>query len=149
MIPNQRIIDLMDPKDREENLPKPIRLTSSERRAADERKAELAMHNQFSAYLNLRKAVFGYVHANPRKRSTIRRGWPDFTVFCKVMLGPRPKTAAALIEFKAVGGRISPDQLQCFGELSAAGIDVVICTTTGDAIEQLIEYFELPKEALV
>jgi hypothetical protein len=148
MIPTQRQIDLMDPKDRAQ-LPRAIRLTSSERRAADERKAELAMHDEFCSYLNLRKAVFGYVHANPRKRSTIRRGWPDFTVCCKIMAGPRPKTAAALIEFKALGGRISPDQFHCFGELTAAGIDVVICTTAGDAIEHLIEYFELPREALV
>lgn len=147
MIPTQRQIDLMDPKDREQFAPA-IRLTTSERRAKEETEGEIKMHNKFIDYLRLRKHLFGYIHANPAKRSTIRRGWPDFTVLCKVMLGPRPKTAACLIEFKVPGGRLSPDQLECFGELSAAGIDVFVCTTDGDAIAQIIEYFELPVEAL-
>lgn len=148
MIPTQRQIDLMEPKDREQFAPA-IRLTTSERRAKAEREGELSMHNKFIDYLRLRKHLFGFIHANPAKRSTIRRGWPDFTVFCKVMLGPRPKTAACLIEFKApVIGRFSDDQKECFGELSTAGIDVFVCTTVGDAIAQIIEYFELPVEAL-
>lgn len=65
------------------------------------------------------------------------------------MLGPRPKVSACLIEFKVLGGRLSPDQTECFEELSRAGIEVFICTTVGDAIAQLKEYFELPTEALI
>lgn len=147
MIPTQRQIDLMDPRDRTQ-FPKQLRLTSSERKAKDETDNERRMHDQFAGYLRLRKHLFGYVHANPAKRSRIRRGWPDFTVLCKVMAGPRPKTVACLIEFKVLGGRLSPDQLECFGELGTAGIDVFVCTSVGDAIAQILEYFELPTEAL-
>lgn len=144
MIPTQRQVDLMDPKDRVQ-LPKKIRATTSERKTQTEVKFERNMHNEFAGYLRLRKHVFGFVHANPSKRSTIAKGWPDFTVLCKVILGPplRPRTAVCLIEFKTPGGRLSPDQVERFNELATAGIDLFICTSVGDAIDQLIEYFEL------
>ena len=147
MIPTQRQIDLMDQRDRAQ-FPKQLRLTSSERKAKEQETSERRIHDQFVSYLRLRKHLFGYVHANPSKRSTIRRGWPDFSVLCKVILGPRAKTTACLIEFKVPGGWLSPDQVECFEELSAAGIDVFVCTSVGDAIAQILEYFELPPEAL-
>ena len=65
------------------------------------------------------------------------------------MFKTAPKPATCLIEFKVPGGRLSEVQVTKFGELTAAGIDVFICTTVGDAIKQLIEYFELPQEALI
>jgi len=143
MIPTQRQIDLMDSKDRA-HYPKQIRLTSSERRAKEDETRETQKHNDFIAFLHRHKRVFGYVHANPSKRSRIRPGWPDFTVICKVTLGQATKNAACLIEFKNPSGRLSKDQVNCFNELSNAGIDVFICTTHKDAIEQVLEYFELP-----
>jgi len=141
MIPTQRQIDLMDPKDRAQ-FPKQIRLTSSERAAQQEETRESKKHDDFIAFLHRHKRVFGFVHANPSKRSRIRPGWPDFTVICKVAL----KNAACLIEFKNPSGRLSRDQVNCFNELSSAGIDVFICTTHKDAIEQVLEYFELPSD---
>jgi hypothetical protein len=143
MIPTQRQIDLMDPKDRAQ-LPKKIRLTSSERKAAEAETRESQKHDDFISFLRRHKRVFAYVHANPAKPSRIRRGWPDFTVLCKVALGHRVKTAACLIEFKNPGGGLSRDQVECFNELSSAGIDVFVCTTHQDAVLQVLEYFELP-----
>jgi len=145
MIPTQRQIDLMDPKDRAQ-YPRAIRLTSSERKAQQEETRETQKHDDFIAFLRRHKRVFGFVHANPTKRSRIRAGWPDFSVFCKVALGNRLKTCACLIEFKNPNGRLSRDQINCFNELSTAGIDVFICTTHKDAIEQVLEYFELPSD---
>jgi hypothetical protein len=147
MIPTQRQIDLMDPKDRAQ-FPKKIRLTTSERRAKNETEGEAKLDNQVRDYLRLRNRIFQFVRANPSKRSTIEPGWPDYAVFCKVMLGPRPKVAACLIELKAPGGRLSEIQVKKFGELEAAGIPVYVCTTLQDVIAQLKEYFELPSEAL-
>src|SRR6516225_9325340 len=140
MIPTQRQIDLMDARDRAQ-LPRRIRLTSSERIAQEDQSKETQKHNDFIAFLRRHKKVFAYVHANTAKRSTIRRGWPDFTVLCKVALGHRVKTAACLIEFKNPGGRLSREQVECFNELSSAGIDVFVCTTHKDAIAQIFEYF--------
>lgn len=145
MIPTQRQVDMTAPADRV-HYPKPFRLTTSERAAANEHKGELVLHDQFCSTLKRHNKIFGYVHANPRRKSTIRKGWPDFTVLCKIAFGHRPKNASCLIEFKMPGGRLSKDQLDCFGELSAAGIDVFVCTSLGDALAQLLEYFELPKE---
>src|SRR5215510_13770039 len=125
MIPTQRIVDRMIPEDRKQ-LPKQIRLTSSERQAKNEAENERKMHNQFSDYLRLRKQVFQFVHANPTKRSTIKRGWPDYTVICKIMARLRPRPVACLIEFKVPGGKLSPDQIQCFNELEVAGIPVYV-----------------------
>jgi VRR-NUC domain len=146
MIPTQRQIDLMDPKDREQ-FPKKIRLTTSERKAANEEKAERYLDKKFSDYLRLRKRIFQFVRANPSKRSTIEPGWPDYTILCKVAIGARIRTIACLIELKAPGGRLTESQIRKFAELETAGLPVYVCTTLKDAIEQLIEYFELPAEA--
>lgn len=147
MIPTQRQVDLMDPKDRAQ-LPAKIRLTSSERRTKNERESERQMHTEFSGYLRLRNRLFQFIHADPTKRSRIEPGWPDYTVICKIIAIGRPRPVACLIEFKAAGGRLSEAQIKKFGELEAAGIPVYVCTTVGDAIQQLIEYFDLPIEAL-
>ena len=143
MIPTQRQIDLMDPRDRAQ-YPKKIRLTTSERKAAEDETRETQKHDDFISFLRRHKRMFAYVHANTSKRSTIRRGWPDFTVLCKVALGHRLKACACLIEFKNPGARLSRDQVEVFNELSSAGIDVFVCTTHKDAIAQVFEYFELP-----
>lgn len=145
MIPTQRQIDLMDPRDRAQ-FPKRIRLTTSERAAKEDSERESKKHDDFISFLRRHKTVFAYVHANPAKRSTIRRGWPDFTVICKVAFGNRLKACACLIEFKNPGARLSRDQVQVFSELANAGIDVFVCTTHKDAIEQVLEYFELPPD---
>ena len=147
MIPAQRQIDLMDPKDRAQ-FPKKIRLTTSERRSANETKTERKMHDDFSGYLRLRNRIFQFVHADPSKRSTIEPGWPDYTVLCKIMLVPRPRPVACLIELKAPGGRLSEVQVKKFAELEAAGMTVYVCTSLADAMAQLKEYFELPAEAM-
>jgi hypothetical protein len=147
MIPTQRQIDLMDPQDAKQ-FPRKIRLTSSERRAEEEEKTEKQMHNKFSDYLRLRSKLFQFVHADPTKKSRIEPGWPDYTVICKIMLGPRPKPVACLIEFKMPGAILSDVQLAKFSQFERCGIPVYVCTSVGDAIQLLIEYFELPQEAL-
>jgi len=147
MIPTQRQVDLMDPRDRAQ-LPKKIRLTTSERRAKNEFETERAIHKEFSKYLCLRNRIFQFVHADPSRRSTIRKGWPDFTVLAKILTFPGVRPVACLIEFKVPGGRLSADQVSCFAELELAGIPVFVCTSVADAITQLIEYFGIPREAL-
>ena len=147
MIPTQRQVDLMDPQDRSQ-LPAKIRLTSSERRTKTETESERKMHSEFSGYLQLRKKLFQFVHADPSKKSRIEPGWPDYTVICKIMLGPRPKPVACLIEFKMPGAVLSGVQLAKFSQFERAGIPVYVCTSVNDAIHLLIEYFELPPEAL-
>src|SRR5215475_325073 len=128
----QSIIDKMDPTDRASlPLPKKAKLTTSERRSLSETALERDMHNEFINYLRLRNRVFAYVHADPTRRSTIQKGHPDFTVFCKsIDPAGKPKTYACLLEFKVPGGRLSEAQINRCGELSKAGIDVYVVTST-------------------
>jgi hypothetical protein len=133
----------MDPKDRAQ-YPRKVRLTTSERRAKNEREAEREIHNHFINYLRRHKKVFGFYHDEFGRRRTGRPGDPDFTVFCKIVIGGKLKVCACLIEFKVPGGRLTETQIHRFDELDAAGIDVFVCTSHKDAIEQVLEYFELP-----
>ena len=114
-------------------LPKAIRLTSSERQFQEERKRELAMHNEFSGWLNMRKGIFSYCHADPSRKSTIRKGWPDYTIL--------RKGRALCIELKVPINDLSNDQKDVFGELIATENDVFVCFSVGDAIRFTLDYF--------
>jgi hypothetical protein len=114
-------------------LPKALRLAASERTHAEERRRELAMHNEYSGWLNLRKRIFCYVHADPAGKSTIHKGWPDYTIL--------RDGRALCIELKVPGNRHSPDQSNVFADLTGVGIDVYVCTSVGDAIHLTLEFF--------
>jgi hypothetical protein len=114
-------------------LPKALRLTSSERRFQEERKRELAMHNEFSGWLNMRKKIFSYVHADPSRKSTIRKGWPDYTIL--------HKGRVLCVELKVPVNDISEDQREVFAELTVTENDVFVCFSTGDAIRLTMDYF--------
>ena len=86
------------------------------------------LHGPFSQWLNLNQIP--YVHANPRKASTIRPGWPDYVCFGGSPLGIK----ALFIEFKTPTGRLSADQERVHGELWAAGCRVHIVTDLAAAI---------------
>ena len=131
----ENILKIMDPADRAK-LPKSVRLTAAERQSAGEFRLEKEMHNGFSSWLNLRKQFFSFVHANPAQRSTIRKGWPDFTIL--------HQGRGLLVEFKVPPNSLTKEQKDVFHELSIAGNQIFVCTTLADAIHLTIEHFNLP-----
>jgi hypothetical protein len=116
-------------------LPKAIRLTSSEKAYQEQRRREIAMHNEFSGWLNMRRRIFSVIHADPARKSTIRKGWPDYTV----LRGGR----ALCIEFKVPPNGLTSDQLDVFSELLTTGIDVYVCANVSDAIRITMEIFQI------
>jgi hypothetical protein len=67
------------------------------------------------------------------KRSTIKRGHPDHSLF-------HFEARVQFIEMKAPGGTLSADQLQRIAELKARGHDVQICYSADDAIQAVRKY---------
>lgn len=81
----------------------------------------------------LRREV-AYIHSRTDQRSTIRSGWPDFSLFRQV----GGKTLSCLVEFKTKTGRLRKDQEECIDELRRLGIEVLV---TGDFFEA-VEYIK-------
>jgi hypothetical protein len=72
---------------------------------------ESEIHNQFAAWLD--KYGYGYLHARTDKRTTSKKGDPDFLV--------ARDGRCIFIEVKVPGGKRSPAQLKRAKELEAAG----------------------------
>jgi hypothetical protein len=90
-----------------------------------DRKSEKLIHARFEAWLRLNEISF--VHSRMDKKSTIREGWPDFSVF-----GPNGKTC--FVEIKLPGGELSVDQMTVMLELLRKGHTYHICQSDAEAI---------------
>ena len=89
-----------------------------------DRKTEKQIHHTFEAWLRLNEIP--YLHSRMDKKSTIRVGWPDFSIFYE------GKTV--FVEFKKPGGVLSQDQLDVAAELLAEDFKVSVQTEPGQAI---------------
>ncbi len=76
-----------------------------------------------------------YIQARADKRSTIRVGHPDFTIF--------HSQKVLLIEMKSDLGVLSVDQQECGLSLVNQGFVVLICRNASEAIDQTKEFFKL------
>ena len=97
------------------------------------KKAERKIHSEFAKWLTFNQLC--YVHANPTRKSSILIGWPDFTIV--------HQGRVLFCEFKVDGGRLSDQQKQVIGELSADGCQVYICTAELEAISLTKKFFDL------
>ena len=98
--------------------------TQPEADAKQERVAERKMHEQFEQWLRLNEIL--YVHSRMDRKSTIREGWPDFSVFRNAV--------SCFIEFKVPGKVPEPEQRECINELSNNGFPVIVAYSVADAI---------------
>jgi hypothetical protein len=105
--------------------------TFAEIDAATERKNERADHDQFINYCNLKG--ISYIHANPTRKSTIRVGWPDFSLF---FCG-----RVAFIEFKGLGRQLTHEQDAIRRELEANGFFYFVAHSLSEAIDAVQTYF--------
>lgn len=96
-------------------------------------KDERELHDQFIAWLRVHdKGPIPFIHSRMDRKSTIRSGWPDFSVFYAFNHKPH---CSCFVEFKMPGGAISDDQNECFNELMKAGLPVRVCYSLLEAIE--------------
>lgn len=99
-------------------------VTISEAQEKNDRLLENKMHNQFIQWLRLRGLDF--IHARTDRKSTIEKGWPDFSVVYNGNV--------VMIEFKTQSGKLSEDQENVIKRLMVHGNDVHVCTSVQDAI---------------
>ena len=96
---------------------------------------ERKLHAEFSGFL--RRHEFSLViHTDPRKRSPIRPGWPDFSIF-----GTRGLTL--FIELKVGQNQCTAVQEEVIAELRAAGFTALVLHTYKDAVEATLDFFSL------
>jgi hypothetical protein len=110
-------------------LPVALRTCTDTRTATEEaevfdQKSEKLIHHTFEAWLMLNEIP--YVHSRMDKKSTIRVGWPDFSIFYA--------RQTVFVEFKQAGKQLSPEQHAVRNELIAKGFEVSIHTDPGEAI---------------
>lgn len=99
-------------------------------------KLERKLHSEFNGFL--RRHEFDLViHGDPRKKSQLPPGWPDYSIFrnAKVLF----------IEFKVNSNRLSDVQKIVTGLLLAQGFTVRVLYTYGDAVDATLEFFSLEK----
>lgn len=96
-------------------------------------KLEREMHDQFAAWLRINGIPF--IHARTDLRSTIQKGWPDFTIIFQ--------GRALCIEFKMPNGKLSEAQTACIGTIWATGTRGFILTDSQSAIQKTKEEFSL------
>jgi len=101
--------------------------------AAPEGRLELARQDRFAAWLT--ECGWLYLRANPAKKSCIRPGWPDFTIF--------HAGRVLLLEFKLEGETSSPPQAHVAALLERAGFSRLEVHTALEAIKITEQFFGL------
>jgi VRR-NUC domain len=135
LLPNHVLVK-MSPDDRK-LLGKAGR-TAAECIERAEARTERAAQKLFASWLSLRSIYF--IQARADKRSTIRAGHCDFSIFHagKVLF----------IEMKGPGGRLSPDQETCIAELIEKGFSVVVAHSAVEAIASTKQFIGVLQDGL-
>lgn len=84
------------------------------------------LHNPFIKFL--RDQGIEYIRARSDQRSTIEKGWVDFSV-------ESPCAASLLIEFKMGKKQLDPAQARVHTRLKARGFTPHVCRSVEDAVE--------------
>lgn len=114
-------------------------MTKAEARDKYCRTLERKIHDQFSGFLS--RLGLEFVHSHPTRKSSIRAGWPDYTV----CLGGR----FLCIEFKVAGNKLSAVQSARIDHLRAGGSAVFVITESAEgsayaeAVQRVREFFNL------
>lgn len=108
-------------------------LTNEETATEKEREGELELHEQFISFL--RRNSLGYYHTNPSRKSTIKRGMPDFGVY--------DESRIVWIEFKVGHNDLSPVQKVQIAEMVSRKNVVFVCHEYPTAVELTTKFFHL------
>lgn len=122
LLPNN-ILNKMNPADR-----KAIgQQTTDEAEEAYNARIERYEDKIFANYLRLKEFLF--LRANPARKSTIKPGWPDYTIF--------HAGHVLFIELKSPGKNLRPDQDEVCKQLTLEGFPVHVCHSAKDAINEV------------
>jgi hypothetical protein len=129
---NDKQRGLIDPADRKQ-LGR-AGMTAAEGHERLVRRLERDEQNTLAAWLSLREAdgVLVYDWSATHRRTTNRRGFPDFRIY----RGDR----ALLGEMKIEDGRLSGDQVEMLAKLSRAGTQVQIWRSAKEGIEKIRDW---------
>jgi hypothetical protein len=129
----ENLLKLMNPADRKQYGR--AGWTTSEVQERVDLRLERKLHAEFSGFL--RRHEFGLViHTDPRKRSPIRPGWPDYSIFGRY-------SQTLFIEFKVGENRCTPVQEEVIAELREAGFTVLVLHNYESAVEATLDFFSL------
>jgi VRR-NUC domain len=123
------ILEKMDPRDRAQLGRAGLTATECAERSAV--KSERAEQRLFSSWLSLRGIYF--VRPRDDKKSTIRTGHPDYSLF--------HSGKVLFVEMKVPGGRLSEEQNECMMQLRKAGFTVVTAYGAAEAIAKTRQFF--------
>jgi hypothetical protein len=90
---------------------------------------ELEMHRQFQNWCQRRDVIF--VHSRTDKKSTIKKGHPDFTLLWS--------GRGCCIEFKGKYGKLTDEQIRQVLRHNKAQVPICIATSLEDAIAFALE----------
>lgn len=99
---------------------------------------EKELHEWFETEM-IRLGV-SYVHGRMDKESTIRKGWPDFSLFYAAEDGI---TRACFVELKSKTTAILKDQVEVIAELKSLNIPVLVTGNFTEAVEFVRKNLEI------
>lgn len=122
VLPN-KLLKLMKPEDRAKLGPAGLTADEAGQKwaAGEERK----LHALFAADMDRRGCLV--IRGRTDRKSTIRKGWPDFTIL--------RAGKVCCIEFKAKGGVLSDDQKECLADLERNGTPATVAWDLATAID--------------
>lgn len=98
-----------------------------------EAQAEKAIQDEIARYLDLHCDELTYIRPRMDKPSTIRKGWPDFSIF--------GGEKYLLIEVKVPGKGLSPDQVAVHRDIGKACPLPAMCFDSAYAITLIKDHF--------
>jgi hypothetical protein len=121
----QRLVDRMAERDDR----KRYGLSTLEQRAELVARSEKLLRDQIESYL--RRHDIYYILPRHDRKTTIRVGHPDFSIW--------HKNKWLLLELKAAGGTLSHEQKECIGHLARNGCLVHVVKTYSQALDLIQE----------
>jgi hypothetical protein len=109
--------------------------TSAEASLKELLRLERQDHSDFSNYL-LQKGI-EYEHDDPSRRTSNRKGWPDFRLY------DGPPASVLFVEFKIRPNKLTPEQEQVRRSLEKRGFTYVVSYSLSGAIEAVNRWREI------
>jgi hypothetical protein len=128
----ENLLRLMSPKDRRQYGRGGW--TAEDVHARVDLRLERKLHAEFSGFLR-RHEFHLVIHADPRRKSQLPAGWPDFTIF--------HEGKTLLLEFKTSQNTLSEIQKEVIASLLKEGFTVLVLRNYPDAVDATLEFFSL------
>lgn len=133
MIIPQNLLKLMTASDRKQF--DKAGWTAEECQDRIDMRLERKLHAEFNGFL--RRHEFNLViHGDPRKRSQLPPGWPDYSIFSFV-------GKVLFIEFKVGRNTLSEIQKEVIASLLKEGFTVLVLRSYADAVDATMKFFSV------